>query len=278
MTTPLVSVITPTFNREALLEETVESILGQSFVDFEYVIVDDGSNDGTAAYLAALQDDRIRVISQENRGEVSAINRGWAESSSKYVAIVSSDDPMADNWLSETVAALERNDSAVVSYPDWRIINFYGDTVTIIRTPEFRRDLLAAHFRAQPGPGALIRRSACAALVGPRRQQFRFCADLDMWLQLSLVGPFVRVPKILATWRDHPGSATTAERNRTRADELIALAYDFFSRSDLPIDVLIHRNRGIANAHNSAAYVAMPTDPEYADELRKTASLIFPGI
>ncbi len=274
---PIVSIITPTFNRVALLEETVDSILAQDFGAFEYLIVDDGSSDGTGAYLSGLEDPRIRVLSQENSGEVVAINRAWHEARGRYVAIVSSDDPMADNWLGEVVAALERDDATVVAYPDWKFIDEHGYTLQILRTPEYSLFDMVADFRAQPGPGALIRRSACGGLVGPRRAQFRFCADLDMWLQLALVGPFVRVPKILASWRDHPGSATTMERNRHRADELIALAYDFFSRPGLPIEVEVLRARSISRAHIAAAYVAAPTDPDYAEEMKRRAAAIFPS-
>jgi glycosyltransferase involved in cell wall biosynthesis len=94
MTTPTVSVVMPVFNGERFLREAVESILSQTFADFEFIIVDDGSTDGTAAMLDsyARSDARLRVYHQDNRRQCASDNRGCALARGKYLAIMHPDD------------------------------------------------------------------------------------------------------------------------------------------------------------------------------------------
>jgi len=270
MKTPIVSVITPTYNRAELLKETVGSILNQTFGDFEYIVVDDGSTDDTSTVLRALKDPRMRVLEQTNQGEVSAINRGWSEARGRYIAIVSSDDPMLPLWLEAMVQALDGDPAATVAYPDWIMIDDEGETEQVIRTRDYKQHEMVA------GPGALIRKSAGDLLSSPRRPEFRYCADLDMWLRLSMIGHLVRVPKVLATWRSHPDSISVAERSYQRAEELVALAHDFFARKDLPFEVEVLRNRGLYSAFKLAAWVLEDTDATVAAEYTKRANYMYP--
>lgn len=277
MKPPIVSVITPTYNRAELLKETVGSILNQTFEDFEYIVVDDGSTDDTSKVLSSFRDPRMRVIKQSNQGEVSAINRAWSSARGRFVAIVSSDDPMLPLWLDAMVAALDGNPDATVAYPDWIMIDDEGETVQVIRTRDYKQHEMVAEFTAPVGPGALIRKSAGDLLSPPRRPEFRYCADLDMWLRLSMIGHLMRVPKVLATWRSHPDSISVAERTHRRAEELVALAHDFFARKDLPFEIEVLRNRGLYSAFKLAAWVLEETDAKIAAEYTKRANYMYPG-
>lgn len=277
MKNPVVSVITPTFNRAELLKETVGSILNQTFKNFEYIVVDDGSADHTQEVLRSFRDSRIRVIRQSNQGEVSAINNAWSIARGKYIAIVSSDDPMLPLWLDAMVETLEGDPAATVAYPDWIIIDEEGETDQVIRTPDYQQHVMTAEFKAPAGPGALIRKSAGDLLSPPRRSEFRYCADLDMWLRLSMIGHLVRVPKVLATWRSHPESISVAERTRRRAEELVALAHEFFARKDLPVEVDVLKTRGIYSAYKLAAWVVEQSDPAAATEYLRRAKYLYPS-
>ncbi|WP_187774652.1 glycosyltransferase [Billgrantia pellis] len=278
MNEPLITIITPTYNRADLLPETVDSLLGQRFADFEYLIVDDGSSDDTAAVLARYRDPRLRVLCQDNQGEVAATNRGWSEARGRYVAIVSSDDPMHPLWLGAMVNALECRPEAVVAYPDWAILDGRGGVRRVVRTRHHARAVMIADFQAQPGPGCLIRKSAGDRLSPPRRPRFRYCADLDMWLRLSLLGPFVRVPRVLANWREHDGSISVAERTPRRAAELVTLARDFFAREDLPEELAGLARDGLASAHGLASWVVRDSDPSLAgDYLARATALGYDG-
>jgi glycosyltransferase involved in cell wall biosynthesis len=107
MTTPDISVVLPTHNRVALLPRAIASVLAQTDVDFELIVVDDASNDGTAAYLAALSDPRIRVITaQTNLGPSGARNRGLEAARASVVAFLDSDDTYRARRLAASLAAL----------------------------------------------------------------------------------------------------------------------------------------------------------------------------
>lgn len=276
MKTPAVSVITPTYNRAKLLKETATSILNQTFVDLEYIIVDDGSTDDTQDVLRTFRDSRIRTIRQSNQGEVIAINNAWSTARGRYIAIVSSDDPMSPLWLDAMVEALDSDSAATVAYPDWIIIDEEGETDQVIRAPDYHQHVMVAEFTAPAGPGALVRKSAGDQLLQPRRPEFRYCADLDMWLRLSMFGHFLRVPKVLATWRSHPGSISVAERTQRRADELVALAHEFFARKDLAPEVEVLKTKGLYSAYKLAAWVLKDSDPAASTDYDLRARCLYP--
>ncbi len=266
---PAVSIIVPTYNRADLLDETLASLLSQRYDNIEVIVVDDGSTDVTPQLLSGYSDERIRVISQENQGEIAATMAGWAKVRGKYVAVVSSDDPMMAHWLDELVRALDRNPQAVVAYPDWAIVNEHGETLEIIRTPDYSQSEMIRKFRAIPGPGALLRKSAADKIGKLRREQYRYCSDLDMWLRLSFQGDFVRVPKVLATWRSHPESLTVSVRTQARAQEIIVLAYEFFDKIDSQQAFRHVRNEAMIAAYSTAAWVVAEKDADAAARFRQ---------
>ena len=95
---PIVSIIIPTFNRSNLISRSVKSVLNQTMVDFELIIVDDGSKDNTDKIIGSFKDERIRYFKQEiNKGQNAALNFGVVKSNGKYVAFLDSDD----EWMPE---------------------------------------------------------------------------------------------------------------------------------------------------------------------------------
>jgi len=109
MSSPTVSVIMSVFNGEKFLSETIDSVLNQSFRDFEFVIVDDGSTDATADILSkyVLRDGRIRVLGDGNRGRAASLNLAISLANGKYVANTDADDVSMPGRLEEQVAFME---------------------------------------------------------------------------------------------------------------------------------------------------------------------------
>ena len=107
MNTPLISVVLPVYNCEKYIAEAVESILCQSFRDFEFIIIDDGSTDGTAALLAdyRLRDERVQVYRQENKGHVASLIKGLELAQGKYIARMDADDVSFPERLAKQVSA-----------------------------------------------------------------------------------------------------------------------------------------------------------------------------
>src|SRR5689334_2783621 len=124
---PLVSVVIPTYNRLAFLREAVDSVLAQTFRDWELIIADDGSTDGTPEAMARLADPRVRVISLEHSGNPGRVrNAAIALARGRYVAFLDSDDWWEREKLSLQVEALRTRPSCLWSYTGIRRVDEYG--------------------------------------------------------------------------------------------------------------------------------------------------------
>lgn len=111
-----VSVITPTYNRAHLVREAIDSVLAQTFTEFELIVVDDGSTDGTPAVLAQITDDRVKVIRRENGGASAARNTGLAAAKGKWIAFLDSDDLFLPHRLELQMAQAEKAPNAGLIY------------------------------------------------------------------------------------------------------------------------------------------------------------------
>ena len=262
---PKVSIIIPTYNRLSLIKITLDSILSQSFTNFEIIIIDDGSTDGTQAAIMAHADRRLRYVYQENAGEASATNHGWRLANGQYIAVVSSDDPVLPGWLDTMVNVMDADPTLLVGYPDWRIIDINGNTLQTLVTNEYTFARMVSWFCTLPGPGALIRKSALAGFGDLRDTRYRYVPDLESWLRLGLVGPFARVPHELASWRSHPTSISVADRSRTRAQEMVRLARTFMSRPDIPADIRHLKPFMLSRAYWLASWTISETHPLLSD-------------
>ncbi len=184
--TPVVSVITPYYNTDEVFLETAASLLGQSFQDFEWIIVDDGSTDQAALErLRTVQstDARIKLVVQENAGPAAARNRAFRHSSGRYVCLLDSDDMLEPTFIEKCIWFLESN-------PDFGFCNTwsvnFGDEEFLWRVG-FERG--SAHLEANSGPPmSLIRRAAFEA-SGGFDESIRFGhEDWDFWLALAKAG------------------------------------------------------------------------------------------
>jgi glycosyltransferase involved in cell wall biosynthesis len=217
---PVVSVVIPAHNTAPTIEAAIESVLAQTRSDFELIVVDDGSTDDTATRVARYtQDERIRLLSQENRGQASARNAALEAARGTYVSLLDSDDLYLPRYLELMISELERNESAAVAYTDAWVLE--DETRRVARVtaerpwhpPSVPKDA-PSFFRAllELGNfvfvGATIRRSVISA-VGPFRLGIDGCEDYELWLRIAAHGhTFVRIPHPLAVYRRRHGQAT----------------------------------------------------------------------
>lgn len=225
---PTVSVLMPVYNGERYLREAVDSILRQSFTDFEFVIVDDGSTDGTRAVLDGIDDPRLRVISNErNVGVTRALNIGLEAARGRYIARLDADDVAHRERLARQVAVLEANADIVLLGSGYDAIDEAGVVVERIRRPltdaEFRWMALlhapvihpSVMFRAW-----LIRDLGLRYDVGLVTGQ-----DYDMWARMLAYGKAARLGEPLVTWRRHVDAVGVARR-RQQVATTAAIARD----------------------------------------------------
>lgn len=133
---PRVSVVIPLYNHEKFVREAIESVLAQSFSDFELIVINDGSTDRSEGIVKEIRDDRIAYFAQANQGAANTINRGIGLAKGEYVSILNSDDVYHPNRLAEAVRLLEadRDVQAVFSYVE--MIDEQGASLRIVRGAE----------------------------------------------------------------------------------------------------------------------------------------------
>ena len=236
---PKLTIITPVFNGEVFLSETLESIVGSDFgIDFEYIVVNDGSKDRTGEKLSHYREN-LKVINQENAGESSAVNKGIFEASGEFILVINADDPLlCSDLVKHSINLLSENNNLVATYPDWQKIDARGQVKSILKLPEFTDKVFIGLNRCLPGPGVVFRRSA-ALEIGGRNPKWKYVGDYDFYLRLSRIGSFQRIPKVLAQWRESSISASVSQRGLEMAKERIAVMESFVST--YPLDEKLGR-------------------------------------
>lgn len=212
------TVITPSYNRAGFLGETIESVLSQDFEDFEYLVLDDGSQDNTAEVVARYDDPRVRYTRHTNVGETETVNRALRRVRGEFFTIINSDDPAVANSFSPLVDALRRDERLLLVYPDWFLIDETSAVRSIVRIPDFDLSRLFISGSVPVGPGAMFR-STVLEKVGFRDPLLKYCADLDYVYRTALAGPIAHLPQVLGTHRTHPGSASLSDRGTRLARE-----------------------------------------------------------
>ena len=208
---PLISVIIPAYNAENTIGETVESVLNQTFSDFEMIVIDDGSTDATLEKLKTVRDPRLRVLSQANLGSQRSRNRGLAEAVGEYVAFLDSDDLWTSDKLEAQLKALQAAPDAGVAYSWTVFIDGAGQFLRHGRHITVNGDalerLLVSDF-LESGSNPLIRSQALLE-VGGWDESLSAAQDWDLYLRLAAKYPFVNVPRSQILYRISPNSISS---------------------------------------------------------------------
>ncbi|MEI2689480.1 MAG: glycosyltransferase [Anaerolineae bacterium] len=250
----LVSVVIPSYNRSALAAQAIESVLGQSYGDFEIVFVDDGSIDDTRQVVAAYDNSRIRYIYQENAGLGAARNMGIARAQGQYVAFLDSDDLFLPRCLEHQVHTFERETSAGFVAGGYVLIDETGQRLAARRPWQHlpRVDLLAA-LRALPliPSGMVVRKEWLEKMGG--FSNMRRSEDYDLWIRLIYGGcSMAWTPHLVCGYRIHSGQMVNDGRSQ-KESALVALDR-FFAQPGLPEPLNQQRDKVYALAYLSGAF------------------------
>ena len=219
-TGPTVSVLMSVYNGEKYLAEAVESILAQTLADFDFIIIDDGSKDGSLAMLQkyAARDPRIHLTSRPNQGLTRTLNEAFSQARGEFIARMDSDDVARPDRFENQVRFLRGHPQVVCTGGWFELIDGEGRLLTLLRPPtddvEIQRQALAGH-GAICHPSAMIRRQALERING-YDTDFKTAQDLDLWLRLGEIGKLANVPVPVLSFRLHESSVSESKRHEQR--------------------------------------------------------------
>lgn len=207
--TPKISVILPVYNAQAFLRESIDSILEQSFTNFELIIINDGSTDNSLNIIQSYSDKRIKIIDQKNAGLPISLNRAISVAKGEYIARQDADDISLPNRLIEQAAYLDTHPSCALlgTWADILVNN--SSTDRSLQHPHLNGDikLKLLFFNCFVHSSVMIRKSALekSGLYPEERDKFP-PEDYDLWLRISKYFEVANLPKALLQYRELPNS------------------------------------------------------------------------
>lgn len=226
---PKVTVILPIFNAEAFLQESVESILNQTFTDFELLAINDGSTDRSREILAAFSDPRLVIVDNDgNRGLIYTLNHGIAIARGEYIARMDADDIAVANRFDKQVTFLDAYPKVAVLGSCAEFIDPSGKHILLRKVPigneTIQGRLLDVCCFIHP---SVMLRTAVVREAGGYRQDAIHAEDYDLWLRIAEIYEVDNLPEPLVHYRIHPGQVSQRElrTQRTAADACRAAAW-----------------------------------------------------
>lgn len=212
MGNPLVTIVTPSYNQAPYLEATIRSVLEQDYPNLEYMVFDGGSDDGSPEIIKQYADRLAYWVSEPDKGQADAINKGFGRASGEIVAWLNSDDMYLPGTIRRAVDVFQQRPEAGFVYADLLSINARGEHVNTIAYRQYAlEDLLAFFIIGQPS--VFIRRAALDK-VGPLATSFNYLLDHQLWLRLASEAPFLYVREPWAAARYHPMAKNIAQAGK----------------------------------------------------------------
>ncbi|MCC6300296.1 MAG: glycosyltransferase [Anaerolineales bacterium] len=213
---PVVSVVIPNYNHAKFIGDAIQSVLNQSFRDFEIIVVDDGSTDDSRAVVARFGD-RVRYTWQANSGLSAARNAGIAQARGEFIGVLDADDMYEPDFLSVLAPILQADPQAQAVYCGYRFVDEANRPLPQVEarliSPERLFQVLAeGNFLV---PESILVRKGCYDAVGLFDVKFRACEDVDMWLRISRQFKILGVTNILTRHRILPNSMSTDPTRQT---------------------------------------------------------------
>ncbi len=206
-----VSVVMSVFNGQKFLSAAVDSILSQTFSDFEFLIIDDGSTDGTAEILNgfASRDSRVRIFRQENKGRAVSLNIGIGLAKGRYIARMDADDVALAYRLEEQIEFIERHPEICVLGGGVELVNSTGSLIKVYQPPLVDAEIKLAMRRYNPmcHPSVILRKEVAIA-AGGYRKALLDADDYDLWLRMTERGEIGNLGSTILRYRLHSEQAS----------------------------------------------------------------------
>lgn len=210
--TPLLSVVMAVYNGERYLKDAIDSILNQTFTDFEFVVVDDGSTDATRDLLEHYRhaDDRMQVTEQPHRGLVDSLNRGCGLARGRFIARMDADDVAVRDRFERQIRFMEGHPRVAVLGGAVRRIHVSGQPTKTTVYPTTHTEIVNALSTTNPVEhAAVVMRADAFSALGGYRRGFVHAQDYDLWLRMSEHYELANLPEIVLYYRIHPAQISS---------------------------------------------------------------------
>ena len=245
---PLVSIVTPSYNQAQFLEETIQSVLDQDYEPIEYVVVDDGSTDGSVEIVERYADRLAWWTAQENRGQVPAVNRGFRHTSGEYMAYLNSDDTLVPGAIRRMVAEFDADPRLLLVYGDALYTDEHSHQTGLLPSREFDPVAMVRNCDNHVvQPSTLWRRDAWER-YGPLNVDGWYFFDFEFFLQFP-PERVRRIPEPLSTYRIHAEAKSTGAFATRLARDHARLADAFFTSERLPATARRYVREGRSSAY-----------------------------
>jgi hypothetical protein len=205
----LVSIITPSYNQAAFLEQTIQSVLSQDYSSIEYLLVDGGSTDGSLEIIEKYHHRFAWWVSEPDSGQAQAINKGMSRANGEIVGWLNSDDLYLAGVVSQAVAALTAKPELGFVYGDAITIDAAGNLLSPLKFKDYTLlDLIGFRIICQP---AVFMRRSVLEQAGYLDDSYHFLLDHQLWIRLARQAPFQHVPATWAAARHHPSAKNVAQ-------------------------------------------------------------------
>ena len=216
---PTFSIVTPSFNQGEFIEETILSVLNQGYPNLEYIVIDGGSNDNSVEIIKKYSGSFAYRVSEKDRGQSHAINKGFARASGDIFAWLNSDDRLEPDALAAVAEASMQYTETGVFVGHGRKSDRFGNTVYYKEPDQLTFERLCEWMDGGNfmQPSCFFRRAAWE-VSGPLDENIHIALDVDLWLRMIKSVGFRRIDKLLSTAMVHEDAKTTALINRMTVD------------------------------------------------------------
>lgn len=249
--TPLVTIVTPSFNQVRFLEQTIRSVLGQDHPNLEYLLVDGGSTDGSLQIIQKYSSQFAWWVSETDEGQADAINKGLQRARGEIVAWLNSDDLYLPGAINQALQAFDQHPAAGLVFGDVLAINEDGQSINQLRYGNWSLlDLMS--FRVIGQPSVFMRRSVLEQ-AGFLDTSYHFLLDHQLWLRMAQLAEICYIPHNLSAARFHADS-----KNVARAAEFSRESYRILdwmkTQPNLAASLTGNAKRVQAGAHRLSAF------------------------
>jgi glycosyltransferase involved in cell wall biosynthesis len=229
--TPLISIVTPSFNQASFIDEALESVRRQNAEDYEHLVIDGMSTDGTVDLLRKQAMNRKQQnmfwISERDSGQSEALNKGFRRAKGEIIGWLNSDDRYRADCFKHVVQAFEDNPDVDIFYGDYLMVDAVGEVLKIRREIEFSAFVLLYHRILYIPTTATFFRRRVFEEENWLDEKLQYAMDLEFFIRLSKRGyRFKHIPQLLADFRMQPDSKTCSYPGRQRLEHRqVVLAY-----------------------------------------------------